>query len=170
MKKELICLLLFFTPVIMLAKLIEVDKLGYKIDETNHTAVVVELRDMFIESVVIPEIISYKDEDYVVNAIGDLAFNCKSYMKSITIPNSIKTIDREAFRGCTGLTSIELPNSITTIELWTFQECTNLSTIKIPNSVKTIRGGAFSACKSLTSITIPESVVSIEDNVFEKCI
>ena len=65
MKKIVICLLLLAYPIIMFSKLIEVDKLGYKIDETNHTAIVVELRDIFATEVKIPEKISYQDEEYV---------------------------------------------------------------------------------------------------------
>jgi len=90
-------------------------------------------------------------------------------MTSITIPNSVTSIGRDAFSGCTGLTSITIPNSVTSIGMDAFSGCTGLTSITIPNSVTSISYYAFSGCTSLTSVTIPNSVTSIGMNAFRGC-
>ena len=67
-------------------------------------------------SVTIPETVN----GYTVVKIGKWAFNDVHGMESVTIPNSVTTIDESAFNSCTGLTSLEIPSSVTTIEAHAF--------------------------------------------------
>ena len=64
------------------------------------------------------------------------------------------------------LTSVTIPNSVTSIEQYAFYGCSGLTSITIPNSVTSIGGGAFYGCSGLTSITIPNSVTSIGELCF----
>ena len=88
---------------------------------------------------------------------------------SITIPDSVTSIEDYAFYGCTSLTSITIPNSVKTIGNDAFSHCTSLKSITIPDSVTSIEDYAFYNCASLKSITIPDSVTSIEDYAFYNC-
>ena len=90
-------------------------------------------------------------------------------MTSVTIPNSVKSIEKETFSGCSGLTSVTIPNSVTSIGEYAFYRCSGLTSVTIPNSVTSIGNSAFYGCSSLTSITIPNSVTSIGDYTFCKC-
>lgn len=45
-------------------------------------------------------------------SIASNAFNSKSQLKSITIPNTVQFIGLNAFSGCTGLTNISIPESL----------------------------------------------------------
>ena len=92
-----------------------------------------------------------------------------SRLVSITIPNSIKTIGKYAFYGCSSLTTINIPEGVTLIDDYTFYGCHSLSSITIPNSVTSIGPNAFASCSSLTSITIPNSVTSIGVATFDHC-
>ena len=56
------------------------------------------------------------------------------------------------FSGCLSLKSIVLPNSVKSIENRAFSNCTSLTSIAIPKAVKNISKYAFSYCKSLRSI------------------
>jgi hypothetical protein len=73
-----------------------------------------------------------------------------------------------AFNYCTGLTSVTIPNSVTSIEEGAFLG-TGLTSVTIPNSVTHIGDGAFAGCDSLTSVTIPNSVTYIGDGAFSGC-
>ena len=87
----------------------------------------------------------------------------------LTIPDSVTTIGRSAFRDCSSLTSITIPDSVTEISYEAFSGCSSLTTITIPDSVTTIAGGAFNGCSNLTTITIPDSVTTIESSAFSNC-
>ena len=95
-----------------------------------------------------------------------------SYCTSITkvvLPDTLKTIGYEAFRGCSDLTSIEIPESVTSIDGYAFYDCSSLTEIVIPESVTSIGDSAFCRCYSLTEIVIPDSVTSISGSAFAYC-
>ncbi|MFR1555222.1 MAG: leucine-rich repeat domain-containing protein, partial [Coriobacteriales bacterium] len=88
---------------------------------------------------------------------------------SISIPDSITSIDSFAFSDCTSLTSITLSDNVTFIGHHSFSSCTSLTSIILPDKVVAIIFEAFRGCSGLTSIILPESLVSIGDRAFEDC-
>ena len=114
------------------------------------------------------QITSFTFGDSVEHIPASLCYGMKN-LKSITIPNSVTSIGKEAFSYCSSLTSITIPNGVTSIENYAFSGCSKLTSITIPNSVTSIEYRAFSDCSSLTSITIPNSVTSIGNLAFSGC-
>ena len=86
-----------------------------------------------------------------LKSIGDGAFNYCANMTNITLPNSVTTIGKEAFRHCR-LNSINLPNSLTTIGEAAFEYGGTFTDITIPESVTSIGPRAFYGC-SITNLT-----------------
>lgn len=114
-------------------------------------------------------VIPYKINGVKIINIGYGAFaNCTS-LASITIPNSVTSIDESVFADCTALTTINIPNSVTSIGYEAFSNCRSLTSINIPNSITSIEDGVFAQCTSLASINIPNSVTSIEEHAFYGC-
>ena len=103
-----------------------------------------------------------------VTSVGDDAFDGCTSLTSITIPDSVTSIDG-AFKGCTCLTSVTIPDSVTSIGNYAFSCCTSLTSVTIGNGVTSIGGFVFSRCEKLTSITIPNSVTSIGGSAFSSC-
>lgn len=87
---------------------------------------------------------------------------------NLIIPNSVISIDYQAFYGCTGLTNITIPDGVTSIGAFAFAGCTELTSITIPDSVTTIGDSAFSDCGELENLTI-NGAERLYENSFSNC-
>ncbi len=104
-----------------------------------------------------------------VTTIGNSAFENRTQLTSISLPNSVTTIGNMAFYCCTYLTTVDISKEISTIGSFAFYNCLNLINITIPNKVKSIANDAFSGCRKLEAIEIPGSVKTIGYNAFHSC-
>ena len=74
-------------------------------------------------------------------------------VKKIVIEDGVTSIGNSAFSNCRSLTSITIPNSVTSIEDYAFENC-SLTNITIPDSVTSIGTSAFDSCSSLKTISL----------------
>ena len=86
-----------------------------------------------------------------------------------SIPDSVESIEYQAFIECHNLVSVTIPDRVEIIGDDAFSRCDALSNITIPKSVEVIKSGAFSNCNSLTSVTIQDGVKIIESSAFFEC-
>ncbi len=120
----------------------------------------------------IPESVSYEGHDYAVTVIGNAAFMYYFYLTSLTIPNSVNTIEEAAFAYCSGFTGdLVIPNSVNTIEASAFHTCYGFDgTLVLGNGVTSIGAWAFNSCDGLTGVlNIPSNVASIGEDAFVYC-
>lgn len=140
---------------------------------------------------IIPDSVEYNGEVYAVVSIGFEAFEYAT-MRTVQIPNTVRTIIIRAFSACDSLTSLVIPNSVTSIGMQAFagsfnitsivlsdslteidqavfENDTSLVSIVIPDAVTTVGHGAFSQCYSLRSVTFGTSVVSLGGLMFWNC-
>ena len=107
-----------------------------------------------------------------------------THLTSVTIPNSVTSIEAYAFEGCDGLTKtnytgdiagwcdIKFGSNDSNPMYYSHNFYINDQEIKdlvIPNTVDSIHNYAFSGCSALTSITIPNSVTRIGNYAFSGC-
>ena len=174
--KTLLTALLLLCSTIASAHDFEVNGIYYNILSSTDKTVAVTYKgsdyysysDEYSGAVTIPASVTYNGTTYSVTTIGSGAFS-GSGLTSVTIPNSVTTIENSAFEECSSLTSVTIPNNVTTIGSGAFRSCTSLTSITIPNSVTTIRDYAFKFCSSLVSVTIPNSVTTIREYAFYEC-
>jgi hypothetical protein len=88
---------------------------------------------------------------------------------AFTIPDSVTSIERDAFSLCASITSITIPNSVITIKFGAFQVCQNLASVTMPDSVISIGDFAFHACTSLASVIIGSNITGIGGGTFYDC-
>ena len=118
--------------------------------------------------VTIPSTVTYNSIVYDVIGIGNNAFD-ESTITSISLPNSIKTIEEEAFFDCRQLTSIVLPQSLQSLGQGAFNGCSSLTTVNIPSGITRINDKTFYGCKSLSYIIIPKEISYIGQYAFSGC-
>ena len=168
MKKLLLLFALMLLPMLASANTVEIDGICYNLISKSKVAVVTEKRNEYAGNVVIPESVSYEDMEYSVTTIGFRAFAYCPGLTSVTIPNSVSSIDNEAFSS-SDLTSVIIPNSVTFIGSRAFDCCYSLTSITIPDGVTSISNATFNNCIALTSVTISNSVTSIGEYAFCEC-
>ena len=121
------------------------------------------------ESVAIPATINVEGTTYDVTSIGYFGCGFWNKKKSITLPNSIKTIEPGAFYSCDSLANINLPEGLTSIGYLAFYDCWKIESVNIPNSVKTIEEAAYWRCYGLKTLTLGSGVELIGYDAFTAC-
>lgn len=99
-----------------------------------------------------------------VTNIGQYAFYGCSKLQSVSIPGSVKQIDKQAF-DYSGLKSLVLPEGLTKIYDGAFNQCTSLYSVVLPNSLTYIGDWAFQSCK-MTGIVFSKNLKYIGYSAF----
>ena len=101
-----------------------------------------------------------------ITTIGPSAFENLNTLVSITIPNSVTSIEEQAFFLCTNLESVKFSDALVTIGSYAFRETSKLTNISLPATLKTIQSQAFynSGLKSIVSEI--DAPFSIDKSVF----
>lgn len=89
-------------------------------------------------------------------------------IKTVVLPEGIKTIRKESFSGCTSLEEVKIPYGVTSIEPEAFSGCSKLRQIEFPASLKTLGRHAF-ACSGLQSVDLPPRLKTVDKEVFINC-
>lgn len=110
-----------------------------------------------------------------------LLFETKSLI-FVDIPNSVDTINAQAFLGCKSLKRFEVPSSVENIGEQVFDDCDNLSYIAVSNNnhyFKSINGILMSSVDNCiiccppnykeTVVTIPDGIEKIGEGAFINC-
>ena len=102
-----------------------------------------------------------------VTSIGAAVFRDCTELTSVTFPETLKTIEDNAFMGCTGLKTVTLSKSVVSVGAYAFSHCTGLTEMRFGNSTESIGTLAFFECSSLKTLVMPYGLTSIEDDAFK---
>ncbi len=110
-----------------------------------------------------------------VTEIGSCAFNNCTNLSNVTLSQNLKYMEGRAFGSCEKITKIEIPKSLewcdsTLYDYGPFGDCTGLKTVIFENGTTEISGHLFEKCTGLEEINIPDSVTEIEDSAFSGCV
>jgi len=105
-------------------------------------------------------------------AEGKTKANERSAITSITIPNTVTTIGRDAFAN-TAITKFNMPDSVTKLDDGAFYGCEQLTELRLSDNItqlRTVGGSALSGnLKSLKKVNLPAKLESICDDAFSSC-
>ena len=117
-----------------------------------------------VTEVTVPAVVSFNGENFKVIQLNWGSFRGCNLLKSVTLPNTIKTIEKEAFEYCSWLRNIVFPSGLEEIGDWVFKDCESLTSVKLPPSLKKIGCNIFQGCENLTSISIPKEIGMVIDD------
>ncbi len=127
------------------------------------------------DTVRIPSHVTYDGVNYTVTSIIDFYnpyFNSNYECETVhvSLPNTVKTIEDDAFKDATNLKSIELGDSIVTIGASAFENCWALDNITFPGTVTSLGKRAFATCWHLSYLDLSgTSICKIEPQTFYAC-
>ena len=110
-----------------------------------------------------------------VTSIYEKAFYNNTYIKKVTLPNTITSIGKFAFQGCTNLAQINIPESVLLIDTSAFEGCSALNKLTFASEINessnplTIGVSAFKNCINLTSVNLAQYTETIGNSAFENC-
>ena len=167
-----------FSPTIIVHELInEGPAISY--EKIGESYVVSGIGNFKGTELVIPE--TYRG--LPITAISQEAFKYCYFLQTITIPDSVTGIGKNAFSSCSSLTSVYISDLTAWLNISFANYASNplnsngvlylnetkVTNLVIPDGVTKIRNYAFFGCSSLTSVTIHDNVTSIREGAFYEC-
>ncbi|MBO5065508.1 MAG: leucine-rich repeat protein [Clostridia bacterium] len=130
----------------------------------NGTYTITGYRDFHTDYANIPAKINNID----VTAIGPGAFQSKSNLNTVRIPETVTAIGAMAFYGCPNLTTVIIGDNVKSIGAKAFNSCTSLTGVNLKN-VEILGEYAFYGCTSLTELFCGNALKVIGQRAFHSC-
>lgn len=116
-------------------------------------------------SVTIPSTLDGKN----IIGLDGCVFYENTYLKTVSFPNTIRTLGSDCFYGCTALTTVTLNEGLMSLASGAFEKCASLKTITIPSTVTDIGSSAFEGCALLDEVVFSEGLEFIKSSAFRDC-
>ena len=157
-------------------------KYAYTVNADGSTATITEFRGPVAPKNTGPYDIDIPEKlgNYTVTVLGEDSFSTDDFgsplydihhtkIQSVTIPQCVTSIGKDAFAQCRALQSLTIDDAAISIGDWAFDECLKLTTLSLGKKITTIGDYAFDDCRILNNVTIPQSVTSIGKQAFGRC-
>jgi len=90
-------------------------------------------------------------------------------LRRIVLPEGLEYIGADAFHGCKQLYEIVIPDSVTEIGIGAFDWCHGLERVVIGAGMKKVTSGIFGTSRGITEAIFKNGVEDIESKVFSVC-
>lgn len=120
--------------------------------------------------VVIPGTVENEGVTYTVTQLGKYSIRNSAELTSISLPETLVSIEMGSFSKCNKLTKLTIPNSVTTIGNLAIQDNPALEEITFGAGIETMGTGAFMGDVALKNIEIPSKLQALQSNVFANCL
>ena len=107
-----------------------------------------------------------------VTEMGGYAFNNCTNLSNVTLSKNLESMGSSAFGNCDGLTQIEIPKSLDiggNYYLGAFSDCANIKKVTFERGTTKIASSLFCGCTGIEKIDIPDTVTVIQDYAFKEC-
>lgn len=176
------------------AQTFQVDGLQYTVtDATQKTVNLAKPSKAYaIENVVVPATVTFDGITYSVTGLADQAFMSNTTLKTIKLPDGLKSVGVQAFQGasnlttvtfgtgleeikdkafftCTGVTELVIPNTCKSIGLWGLRGMSALITLVLPEELEAIPEGMCWANSKMKGLTVPDKVKYLGKSAFANC-
>ena len=101
--------------------------------------------------------------------IGKQAFFQCVNLKGITIPEGVVSIGDQCFGACMALESLELPDSLESVGEMAFLYCIALKEVEFGGNIRYIGPSAFHSCQGLEKVVLPSRSVQVDPSAFLNC-
>ena len=95
--------------------------------------------------------VTIEDMANISRVAGGIFLECYK-LKTISFPNTLKSIGYYSFSKCNNLQNFTLPDGLEAIENYAFDGCTSLTSIKFPTTIMRINRHSFNKCENISSI------------------
>ncbi len=125
-----------------------------------------EISNHYDGEVNIPATIKVGEDTYTVTSIGRSVFLGKT-IHSLTIPETIRRIERAAFAYCKGLKAIHIPDSVEELGDCAFALCNDARSLYIGKKVAKVGEDVFEDCYYLQKIEVGDGnpIYSVRDGI-----
>ena len=101
--------------------------------------------------------------------IGEYAFEGCEGLEIVDLPQSLRRIGHDAFAGCAALQSVYTGTRLKEIGARAFMDCRSLRTVSLAEGLTVLGEEAFRGCTALREIALPEGVRALERGVLADC-
>ena len=103
-----------------------------------------------------------------LESLSAYAFDSCRLLKSLKLPDTLKSIGRGAFAG-TQITKIDIPASVTKMEENVFRD-SGINTINYADELETLPDFAYSEAEKMKTVKLPSKLTAIPDFCFARCV
>ena len=121
--------------------------------------------DSDFEELVVTNCSGILDIDISGSKIDSCCFSSCDSLRSVLLPKNSVCLYPDTFKNCYSIKSVSIPDSVKTIKKHAFYGC-EITEIVIPAGVEKIEQNAFEMCGSLVNVYISSNTVQIAEDAF----